>query len=76
MIIPTVTITADYVVFKHRGTSVPLEFVVSGIVEGPPDSMIESVVQLARQYSRATDGNSEIVNVNVYEVWVLNDYLY
>ena len=41
---------------------------MSGIVEGPPDSMVGSVVEVAKKYFKTTDEGSEIVKVNVYEV--------
>ena len=62
------TITAEYAVFKHHDVNEPLEFVVSGIVQGPPHSMVELAAEAAQQYSEATDTNSAIVGVYVYEV--------
>lgn len=42
-LIVLVTIPVGYVAFEHIGPDEPMEFVVRGRVEGPPESMLEIV---------------------------------
>lgn len=59
-----------YVAFKHIGPNEPMEFVVRGRVDGPPESMLELVRHDVAAYFA---DEWETIRMRVYEVRFLKN---